>query len=263
MPDPINKKRGGSPRIRQRAKVGKSGGIFTKTARFYDAVYAAIGKDYASEAHELNTLIERMVPDARILLDIGCGTGGHLPHFAERFETHAIDADGQMLAIARQRHPTVEVQHGDISTFSHDRQYDVITCLFSAVAYTRTINRLHAAIANIAHHLAPGGILIVEPFVDPRSYHPASFPAVFIDLPDLKIARMSSAKRVNDVAMLDFQYLVMTTAGVEHHIERHKLGLFTAEVYREAFLSAGLQFSVSPNETPTPTFDRGLYIGRR
>jgi SAM-dependent methyltransferase len=181
----------------ERAKLEKRGRVFTKTARFYNAVYAAIGKDYASEARELKALIERMAPGARTLLDVGCGTGRHLSHFSGRFETHGIDADGEMVAIARQCHPTLDVQHGDMLTFSHDRYYDAITCLFGAIAYTRTIDRLNAAIANIARHLAPAGVLIVEPFVDARAYHPESFPAVFVDLPDLKIARMSVAKRVD------------------------------------------------------------------
>jgi SAM-dependent methyltransferase len=236
--------------------------VFSKTARFYDAVYAAIGKDYASEARELTALIERIMPSARTLLDVGCGTGGHLPFFSERFETHGIDVDSEMVAMARERNPALDVQHGDMLTFSHDRNYDAITCLFGAIAYTRTVGCLNAAIANIARHLAPGGILIVEPFVEPRFFHPGCFPAVFINLRNIKIARMSVAKRVNEAAILNFQYLVMTTAGIEHHTEQHELGLFTSEAYRDAFVSAGLHFRAIPNKTPTPTFDRGLYIGR-
>ena len=236
--------------------------MFTKTARFYDAVYAAIGKDYESEARELNRLIERMVPNAWFLLDAGCGTGGHLPYFSRRFETHGIDADSEMVAIVRRRYPTLEVQHSDMVTFSSDRYYDAITVLCSAIAYTRTIDRFYAAIENLAHHLAPGGILIVEPFVEPQYYHSGCFPTVFVDLPDLKIARMCEAKRVDDLAVIDFHYLVSTTAGVEYHTERHRLGLFSLDVYRDAFLSAGLSFRVIANETPTPTFTRGLYVGR-
>ena len=50
------------------------------TARppLYDAIYQGIGKDYAAESAEITALIRARRPDAVTLLDVACGTGGHL-----------------------------------------------------------------------------------------------------------------------------------------------------------------------------------------
>ena len=37
---------------------------------------------------------------------------------------------------------------------------DVVTCLFSSIGYARTTDRLNAAVASMADHLLPGGVLI-------------------------------------------------------------------------------------------------------
>jgi hypothetical protein len=54
------------------------------------------------------------------------------------------------------------------------------------------------------------------------------------------------------VSILDFHYLVGTPEGVEQFTERHELGLFTRDEYREAAIAAGLE----------PTFDRSGLTGR-
>jgi len=48
-------------------------------ADVWDAMYErGRGKDYAGEATMVAGTIRRMCPGARSLLDVGCGTGGHL-----------------------------------------------------------------------------------------------------------------------------------------------------------------------------------------
>jgi ubiquinone/menaquinone biosynthesis C-methylase UbiE len=73
--------------------------VFSKTARLYDAIYAAVGKDYRREALEVVGIVERANPGARTLLDVGCGTGSHLLVFAERFGCSGIDKDAEMVAL--------------------------------------------------------------------------------------------------------------------------------------------------------------------
>lgn len=235
--------------------------MFTQTAAFYDAIYAARGKDYAAEADILTAWIRGVAPNAVRLLDVGCGTGMHLEAFARRgFDVRGIDADVKMVALARGRCPEVEVDLGDMTTFALDARFDVVLALFGTTAYARVPKHLDEAIARMADHLAPSGLLVVEPFLDASEYRAGHVDAVFVDEPALKIARMSLSKQMGKIGILDFHYLVATLQGVERLFERHEVGLFDEAVYRRAFEAAGLTFEALDLRA---SFGRKLYAGGR
>jgi SAM-dependent methyltransferase len=235
--------------------------MFTQTAAFYDAIYAARGKDYAAEADALTTWIRGVAPNAIRLLDVGCGTGMHLEAFARHgFAVRGLDADVKMVALARSRCPDVEVDLGDMTTFAIDARFDAIVALFATTGYARLPKHLDEAIARMADHLAPGGVLVVEPFLDASDYRAGHLDAVFVDEPALKIARMSLSKQMGKIAIIDFHYLVATLQGVERLFERHELGLFDEGVYRHAFEAAGLRLEALDLRV---SFGRRLYAGMR
>src|SRR6185312_6199625 len=91
-------------------------------------------KDYANEAQQIHTLIQQYKHSpGTSLLDIACGTGGHLPYLRQHYSVEGLDLDEQMLAIARQRNPGVIFHHADMVDFSLEQQFDVILCLFSSI----------------------------------------------------------------------------------------------------------------------------------
>ena len=101
-------------------------------------------------------------------------------------------------------------------TLDLGREFDVVTCLFSSIGYVVTRERLRAAAASLARHVAPGGLLVVEPWITPGGRgHPTTSARVFVDEPDLKIARMNAhaATLAGETVTLDFQYLVGTPDG--------------------------------------------------
>ena len=110
----------------------------------------------------------------------------------------------------------------------------------------------------MARHLAPGGILLVEPFFTPDTY--------WVDGPtmnhhrseNLAIAWMYVSEREDLVARLRIHYLVGTSAGVQHFTEVHEFGLFDRRDFDEAFAAAGLALAYDP-QGPSGS---GLYIGR-
>lgn len=230
--------------------------VFTRSARLYDAVYASI-RDYPREAAELDRLIQERRPGARTLLDVACGTGAHLEHLTG-YEPEGLDLDPEMLAIARQRLPNAVFHEGDMADFDLGKRYDAVVCMFSSVGYVRIEDRLRSAIAALARHLEPGGVVVVEPWLSPDDWRDGHVGAVFIDKPELKIARMNVAARDGNVSIVDFEYLVGTPDGIERFTEHHELGLFTIEQYLEAFLAAGVEVEHDP-EGP---MGRGLYVGR-
>ena len=235
--------------------------MFTETAAFYDAIYAARGKDYVREADAVVAHLRRVRPDAASLLDVGCGTGAHLARFQENnLACRGIDKDVKMVALARARCPEIEIEPGDMLDFVLPERFDAVTCLFGAAAYARTPDRLGRAIANMSQHLGERGVLFVEPFIEPDAFEVGNLHSIFVDEPDLKIARMNVSKRVGPIAIIDFHYLIATKrSGVERRFERHELGLFSENDYRGAFRAAGL----SVEALDEPAFPHGLYLGSK
>ena len=234
--------------------------MFAKTAAFYDRVYAAIGKDYAREASAIVALARAAAPGAGTLLDAGCGTGAHLEAFERAgFACRGFDLDLNMVKLARARCPEANIQPGDLLTYDGGERFDIVTCLFGAIAYVRTPERLALAIAHLASLLAPGGQLFVEPFIGPDEFVPGKPHAIFVDEPDLKLSRMNVSKKIGRIAIIDFHYTIATgPGGVEREFERHEVGLFTEAEYAAAFSAAALNFEA----LALPAFPRGLFRGR-
>jgi SAM-dependent methyltransferase len=231
--------------------------VFSKTEKYYDAIYSF--KDYKGETKKLEAIISdwKRSP-GNCLLDVACGTGMHMRHFGEPFVLEGLDLDEELLALARQRIPDAVFHHGDMTNFDLGSQFDVITCLFSSIGYVKTMNKLEKAVACMANHLVPGGVLIVEPWFTPDVFMPGTAHGHFIDEPELKIARVNTSFIDGSLSYFDMHYLIGTPEGTDHFVERHELGLFTVEQMISAFETAGLEVS----HDPEGLMGRGLYIGR-
>lgn len=230
--------------------------MFTKSAAFYDAVYNF--KDYSREVDLLRGIFQRagIKPGASVL-DVACGTGKHLELLRGDYQVEGLDIDGNLLAHARERLPDVPLYQADMTSFDLSKQFDAVTCLFSSIGYVGTVSRLNATVAAMAKHLKPGGVLIVEPWLTPEKFENGHLSSLFVDEPELKIARMARTERAGDLSSFEFHYLLGTPDGVEHFTEQHVLTLFTDEQYRAAFAEAGL----SVDYDPSGLMGRGLYTG--
>ena len=232
--------------------------MFDRSQRLYDLVYSF--KDYAGEARRLEELIEARHPGARSLLDVACGTGKHLAELRERFpDAEGLDLDDGLLAVARERLPEVPFHRGDMTSFELGRRFDAITCLFSAIGYARTEEKLRAAIEAMARHLEPGGVILVEPWLEPGAWIPGHLHLLTVDEPDVKLARATVAGLEGTISTMDFHYLVVTSDGVERFSEHHEAGLFTRGEMTGAFEAAGLSVEYDDEGL----IGRGLYLATR
>jgi len=234
--------------------------MFSGSEKYYDEIYAALGKDYRKETQMIHRLIGRHKRSrGNRLLDVACGTGKHAGLLARHYQVEGLDLDARMLSIARRNNPGMRFHRGDLADFRLSRQFDVIVCLFSSIGYVRTKSRLGRALKTMERHMAPGGVLLVEPWLGPTEWRPGRTAMVIVDKPDLKIVRMHRSGRRGRISILEFQYLFGTPEGLAHASERHEVGLFTRQEYLQAFRSAGLEVF----HYPQGPIGRGLYVGRK
>lgn len=230
--------------------------MYTRSARIYDRLYHF--KDYGAASAHIRGRISSRHPRATRLLDVACGTGRHLEHLRTWYDVAGLDVSEELLVTARERCPGVPLYQADMTGFSLGLTFDVITCLFSSVAYVKTEERLAASLHSMKRHLRPGGVIVLEPFFTPDTYWTGTITANFVDDPDMKIAWMYTSNPPNaGVVTLDIHYLVGEPTGVATFTERHELGLFTDAQYRKAFEGVGLDVGYE-REGP---FGRGLYVG--
>jgi SAM-dependent methyltransferase len=232
--------------------------MYNRSALVYDAIYYAQGKDYAAEAQKICKVIERYKKsEGSLFLDLGCGTGNHIVYLHERFKIEGLDNSKEMIGIAQKKFPSLRFHIRDMVDFEIDHTFDVITCLFSSIGYVATIHHLTQTLQTIDRHLQPGGVTIIEPWFGPGVLDTGRIHAVFVDEPELKIARMNINRVEEGMSYLDFHYLMATPKGIEDFRETHTLGIFTDEEYQKAFRDAGLEVVHDLEGLD----GRGLYIG--
>ena len=131
----------------------------------YDARFTALaqtGQDVHGEAHFLAAL------GVSSVLDAGCGTG----RVAIELDRHGIDVvgvdlDAAMLAVARRKAPHLPWYEGDLATLElampetpgRQRLFDAIVLAGNVVIFLASGSEA-TVVANLAHHLAPGGALV-------------------------------------------------------------------------------------------------------
>jgi SAM-dependent methyltransferase len=232
---------------------------YDQASPYYDAIYEAM-KDYAAEAERLRQLLEhyarRPVHD---LLDIGCGTGLHDQYLKDHYCVEGADLSPSQLAIARRRCPDLVFHEADMTNFDLGRDYDVVVCLFSAIGHVITEEKLRAAVQAMAAHVRPGGLVVIEPFIDPSDFRPGALSVEQGDDGDRRVVRVTYSERTGNVLKLTMHHYI-SAAGKVTVAEPMRLetAMFTAEQLRVAMQSAALEVF----HDPEGLMGRGLYIGR-
>jgi len=235
--------------------------MFRTTAHIYDVLYAGIGKDYEAESAALDELIQSCLPGASSLLDVGCGTGGHLRYLSDRYDVVGVDIDEGMLAEARRHLPKATLIEADMRNFKLGRTFDAVVCLFSSIGYMEDPDELRKAIRTMVDHMRPGGVLVVDGWVRPEKWRDST--SLHLDTASaegMQIARMSRTRREGNKTYLEMHHLVGSPDGIEHLVDHHALTLFETDDYRSAFADAGI---VGIEVVASPMPDRDRYVGTK
>jgi ubiquinone/menaquinone biosynthesis C-methylase UbiE len=232
--------------------------MYTESAELYDAIYAF--KDYRSEARQLADLIRQSTPAARTVLDVACGMGEHARWLIadHGFSVDGLDLDEALLTVARQKVPGGRFIHADMEDFDLGRQYDAVLCLFSSIAYLVTLERVGHALACFRRHVAPGGVVLVEPWFEPGVIDPTRVSRHSGTLASGHVERVSHIDVDGRVSRIHFQYTIGTEAGRREASEVHELGLFTQDEMQRLFEASGFTASYSS----PGLMGRGLWVAR-
>lgn len=231
---------------------------YEQEASVYDAIYTQM-KDYAKEAERVRGLItENSRIQVNSLLDVACGTGLHDQFLAEYYRLEGLDFSLPMLAEAKKRLPDVMFHHGDMGNFDLGKQFDAVTCLFSAIGHMVTLERLQAAISCMAYHLKPGGVLIIEPFIDPADWRPGTVNVNLVA--NEKIVRVTKSELEGHVAHLNMRFFTEwdEEAGTARFFtSKFPVAMYTRDEFTAALTAVGLDVVFDE----VGLMGRGLYIG--
>ncbi len=209
----------------------------------YEDVYRARGKDWAREAQAVVNMVRERCPAARSLLDVACGVGSHLESFRSMFDdVVGVELSPDMRERAVRRLQGIEIREGDMRDFDLGRTFDAVTCLFTAVAFLPSVTELRRACAAMAAHLAPGGVLVVEPWWLPEQFLPDYIGSDLVQNGDRTIARMSNTVRDGPVAHMEVEWIVGERGrGLRTFSEVERFYMFTREELLAAIDEAGCE----------------------
>ncbi|MFJ8248805.1 class I SAM-dependent methyltransferase [Streptomyces sp. NPDC094466] len=232
----------------------------TEHAEIYDFIHAARGRDWSAEADVITRLIRERSPEAGSLLDVACGTGAHLERFAEHFGTVAgVELSPEMRRTATNRVPAARVHEGDMRQFELGRTFDAVLCMCFSLGYMSTVEELRRSVAVLVRHLAPGGVLVAEPWWFPEQFIDGFISASLAQEEGRAISRLSHSVRDGSVSRMTVRYTVAETTGIREFTEYETYSLFTREEYLDAFGQAGCEAEFLP-DWPN---GRGLFIAVR
>ncbi len=240
--------------------------MYNQSAEIYDALYIdGIGKDYEKDAETIKAIIRSLNPEAKTILDVACGTGEHARYLHTEFEIDGIDKEKRFVEIASKKLPQCNFTEADMKSFSLGKRYDVVQCLFSAIAYLTSFEELTAALRCFREHLRDGGIIVIEPFIERDVWKASSSGTTVVETADKKITRDHLTVEIGLTTCLQFEFTVehleqgeRGESRVERFREEHHVALFNRDEILDCFAAAGLAAAYDEEGLS----GRGLYVAR-
>jgi len=137
--------------------------VFEKYGLLYDHFYEK--KDYASEvSYVLEILKKHSQIEINNLLDIGCGSGGHIVEFIKLgYNVDGVDPSKNMLQLAEKKvSEKSKFYLATADSFKINQQYDAIVSLFHVVGYINTNDEFLICLKNVYDHLKNGGVFMFD-----------------------------------------------------------------------------------------------------
>ena len=227
--------------------------MYKEFSEIYDFIYSFI--DYKKACKKLLKLIKKYKRSPGMkLLDVACGTGTHLFYLQDNFICTGLDLNADMLEIAKKKVENATFIQADMVTMNLNEKFDVITCLFSSIGYTKTYENLRKTISNFSTHLNSGGLVVIEPWLEKSIYHEGHISMTTYDGEDIKIARLNTTGLKDGLSTMEMHYLMLKKGeDVKYFKDYHELGLFEIEKTIDTMKDTNLEVI---------SFKKGLIVDR-
>jgi SAM-dependent methyltransferase len=127
-------------------------------AKFYDAVNGEPDERIA----QILSYVDELRPEARTVLELGCGTGAVLAGLGSGFALTGVDLSSEMLAYARRRCPSARLIEADMTTLSLNERFDVVVCVYDTLNHITNFDGWTSVFDRVAQHLRDGGLFIFD-----------------------------------------------------------------------------------------------------
>jgi SAM-dependent methyltransferase len=174
------------------------------------------------------------------------------------YEVTGIDLEPAFVRIANEKRPDGNFQIADMQRFELGSKFDILICLFSAIGYLLTAEAILSALGCFKAHLAPGGAIFIEPFIERNAWRAGEANISTGEDDRRKVCRLMTSDREGDVAILIGHHLLVDRIDVRYAVERHELLLQDRDQWQNLFRDAGL----SAEYLPEAFSSRGLYVAR-
>src|SRR5439155_305258 len=158
----------------RRADAGSTSGMIDEPYGAFAYAYdKALGERYFRAIRRLvDDALERFPAPGKTHLDVACGTGLAMRHFARRgFVTTGIDLSPPMLQMARGR--ARRLVAADVRALPFANSFGVVTCLYDALNHMLDRAELVAAFREIARVMDDGARFVFD------MNHPEIYPVVW------------------------------------------------------------------------------------
>ena len=99
------------------------------------------------------------------VLDVGCGTGGHLDRLSRLgLAGMGVDLNERMLDYARTARPHLSFYAADMRALRFDEEFDAVVSLCTTFSYNTTNEDVVTALGCFHRALRPGGLVVIDVF---------------------------------------------------------------------------------------------------
>lgn len=214
-------------------------------------------EEYAEEAAFYRRIwSEACDPEPRSVLELGCGSGNNAFHLKAHFTMTLVDLSPQMLAVSRQLNPQCEHFQGDMRTVRLGRIFDAVF-IHDALMYMLTEADLRMVAETAFAHCRPGGVALLSPdFVRESFQAGTETGGNDRDGRSLRYLEWTWDPDPSD-ATCEVAYAYMlrdTDNSLRIEKDRHRIGIFSRDVWLRALRDAGFDARVIPDEWQRENF---------